>query len=55
MRPRCITIAVLAMAMGSVAACSRTDQKPVDPSGKVTFAYTVLPDAALAQVATANG
>jgi NitT/TauT family transport system substrate-binding protein len=35
--------------------CSRTEREPAGPPEKVTFAYTVLPDAALAQVATANG
>lgn len=30
-------------------------EKPAGPPEKVTFAYTVLPDAALAQVAAANG
>lgn len=36
-------------------ACTRTEQKSAGPPEKVTFACTVLPDAALAQVAAANG
>ncbi len=54
MRPLLIMIILATLTMGGpLTACSRT--KPAGRAEKVIFAYTVLPDSALAQVATANG
>ncbi len=49
-----ILIAVLSI-LGSFAACTHTDKKSATLPGKITFAYTVLPDAALVQVAQQEG
>jgi sulfonate transport system substrate-binding protein len=47
-------IAVLAI-FGSFVACIRSDKKTATATEKITFAYTVLPDAALVQVAQQQG
>jgi len=49
-----ILIAVLAI-FGSFVACTRSDKKSVTAAEKITFAYTVLPDAALVHVAQQQG
>jgi sulfonate transport system substrate-binding protein len=51
-----IGLAVLALAMSAgFFACNRTDQKPPGPPEKVTIAYSITTDAALAIVAQMQG
>ncbi|MBT0664045.1 ABC transporter substrate-binding protein [Geobacter pelophilus] len=46
----------MALAMGACCcACSRTDRTPAGPTEKITLAYGVQPESALAQVAEARG
>jgi len=49
-----ITAALLATA-ASLFACTRSEQKPAGPPEKVTIAYAIVPEAALAQVAHVKG
>jgi len=49
-----ILIAVLTI-FGSLVACTRSDNKSANVTNKITFAYTILPDAALVQVAQQQG
>ncbi len=51
----CMTALVFLIPIIGVLSCTRSDQNPVSTPGKAIFAYTVLPDAALAHVAQAKG